>query len=134
MISTEGRIKEFLARKKVFRPIIHGSGSYDYFLYLLFLPVIIFLYCQYGSVYFTEWTILQPVFLNVILGIYAFLASLMMARFVFQYVRWLFPPIEYYKTSRTGAFVHRGLAVMVGSAILLSAAYDLLKIVFKSLF
>ncbi len=49
VISTADRISEFLRKKRAFRPIIHGSGTYDYFLYLAFLPVIIWLYYRYAG-------------------------------------------------------------------------------------
>ena len=74
-----------------------------------------------------SWLGEQPVFINVILGIYGLLISLLFARFLFQYFRWLFPPMEYYKTSRVGPYTHRILAGAVCSAIILSAVYDLVK-------
>jgi hypothetical protein len=126
VISTTERIQHFFKRRKTARPIIHGSGTYDYFIYLAFLPSMIWLSYKSGSA-LTEWLTKQSIFLNVLMGVYAILLTLLLARFVFQYVRWLFPPMEYYKRSRTGAFLHRAIAGTVGSAIVLSAAYDLLK-------
>ncbi len=134
VISTADRINEFLRKKRAFRPIIHGSGTYDYFIFLAFLPAIIWLYFRYAGGEFSTWIDGQSIFLNVILGIYAILVSLLLARFLFQYVRWLFPPIEYYKKSRVGAYVHRVVAGAIGSTVLLSAIYDLSKSVLTSLF
>ena len=83
---------------------------------------------------FTAWLDSQSVFLNVVLGVYAMLLTLLLARFVFQYVRWLFPPMEYYKRSRLGAFIHRGVAAAIGSAVVLGATYDAAKAIFGWLF
>ncbi|WP_418025973.1 hypothetical protein ACNKFW_22485 (plasmid) [Paracoccus sp. TD-10] len=126
VISTAQKIDDFFKKRKAARPIIHGSGTYDYFIYLLFLPAAIWLFYKRGA-WVAEWLSNQSVFLNVVLGVYAILLTLLLARFVFQYVRWLFPPMEYYKRSRWGAFIHRGIAAAVGSAVVLGAAYDLIK-------
>lgn len=126
VIATAQKLEDFFKTRRAYRPVIHGSGTYDYFIYLLFLPASIWLLYQRGTAA-TAWLEAQPVFLNVVLGIYALLLTLLLARFVFQYVRWLFPPMEYYKRSRLGAFIHRGVAAFFGSAIVLGAAYDLAK-------
>ncbi len=126
VISTTERIQEFFKKRKAIRPVIHGSGTYDYFLYIAFIPAWIWLLYKHGQI-ISDWIEDKSVFFNVLIGIYAFLLALLLARFLFQYVRWLLPPMEYYKRSRVGAFVHRGIAGLVGSAILLNAAYDLVK-------
>lgn len=131
VISTASRIQEFLKRRKVFRPVIHGSGTYDYFVYLAFLPAVIWLLLRRVSV--NSWLESQSVFANVILGIYVLLFSLLFARFLFQYVRWLFPPMEFYKTSRVGAYTHRVVAGTALLAFILSAGYDLLKAIVLSI-
>lgn len=128
VIASAQKIEDFFKTRRAYRPIIHGSGTYDYFIYLLFLPAAIWLLYQRGTAA-TAWLEAQPVFLNVVLGIYALLLTLLLARFVFQYVRWLLPPMEYYKRSRLGAFIHRGVAAVIGSAIVLGAAYDFAKVV-----
>lgn len=133
VISTAQKIDDFFKKRKAVRPIIHGSGTYDYFIYLLFLPAAIWLFYKRGA-WVAEWLSNQSVFLNVVLGVYAILLTLLLARFVFQYVRWLFPPMEYYKRSRWGAFIHRGIAGALGSAVVLGAAYDLVKATVLSLF
>jgi hypothetical protein len=124
VISTAERLQNFFKQRATTRPIIHGSGTYDYFVYLAFLPSLIWLFFKQGSAA-TVWLEQQSIFLNIVLGIYTLLLSLLIARFVFQYARWLFPPMEYYKRSRVGAFVHRSIAGVVGSTIFLGAIYDL---------
>ena len=133
VISTAQKIDEFFKKRKATRPIIHGSGTYDYFIYLLFLPAAMWLFYKQGSG-LTAWLDGQSVFLNVVLGVYAILLTLLLARFVFQYVRWLFPPMEYYKRNRWGAFIHRGVAAAIGSAVVLGATYDAAKALFGWLF
>lgn len=133
VIATAQKIEEFFKPRRAYRPIIHGSGTYDYFIYLLFLPAAMWLFYKQGSG-LTNWLDSQSVFLNVVLGVYAILLTLLLARFVFQYVRWLFPPMEYYKRSRLGAFIHRGFAAAIGSTIVLGAIYDATKALFGWLF
>jgi hypothetical protein len=112
---------------------IHGSGTYDYFLYLIFLPVLIWLAFRYQSSSMLAWMREQTVFLNVVVGIYAFLLPLLFARFLFQYARWLFPPAEYQKTKRIGPSVHRAVAGAIFSTVVLGTAYDIAKGALKSL-
>lgn len=126
VIATAQKIEDFFKLRRAYRPIIHGSGTYDYFIYLLFLPAAIWLFYKQGS-RLTTWLDSQSVFLNVVLGVYGILLTLLLARFLFQYIRWLIPPMEYYKRSRVGAFIHRGVAAAVGSAVVLGATYDAAK-------
>lgn len=86
VISTSQRIEEFFKKRKAMRPIIHGSGTYDYFAYLAFLPAAIWLFHKQGSS-LGAWLSSQSIFLNVILGVYAIFMTFLLARFVFQYVR-----------------------------------------------
>lgn len=126
VISTAQKIDDFFKKRKAARPIIHGSGAYDYIIYLAFLPAVIWLFHKYAA-QFHRWLENQTVFLNVFLGLYGLLLSLLFARFLFQYARWLFPPMEYYKRSRVGAFLHRSVAALVFTGICTSASYDLVK-------
>ncbi len=133
VISTAEKIRQFFSRRKVFRPAIHSSGTFDYFVYLAFIPAGIWLLYAKGTP-FNEWIEDKPIFLNVIVGIYLLLLSLLFARFVFQYFRWLFPPVEYYKNSRVGAYIHRAVAGFLASGLLLSATYDAVKSMLISIF
>ena len=133
VISTANRIQEFLRQKETFRPVIHGSGAYDYFIYLVYLPAIIWVMFKKGGL-INSWLGEQSVFLNVTLAIYVFFIALLFARFVFQYFRWLFPPTEFYKTSRVGAYAHRAIAGVVFTGLLVSATYDLVKRIILGVF
>lgn len=132
VISTAQKIDDFFKKRKATRPIIHGSGAYDYIIYLAFLPAVIWLFYKYAAPV-SSWLEQQTIFLNVILGIYGLLLSLLFARFLFQYARWLFPPMEYYKRSRLGAFIHRSIATVVATGVGVSAIYDLVKAAVASL-
>ena len=131
VISTAQKIENFLNLRKAARPVIHGSGAYDYIIYFVFLPVVFWSFHRYAASV-SVWIEQQTVFLNVILGIYGLLLSLLLARFLFQYARWLFPPMEYYKRSRVGAFFHRAVASTIGIGVIASASYDLLWTIIKS--
>ncbi|MFK0163929.1 hypothetical protein [Rhizobium sp. NPDC090279] len=126
VISTTDRIQNFFKKRQAFRPVIHGSGTYDYFVYLIFLPVLLWLFYHRGEE-IANWLENKSIFLNVILGIYTLLLSLLVAQFVFKYIRWLFPPMEYYKKSRIGWYVHRTIATTVMTGLALGAARDVIK-------
>jgi hypothetical protein len=133
VISTAQKIDDFFKKRKAARPIIHGSGAYDYIIYLAFLPSVIWLFYKYAEPVSSRLE-QQTIFLNVILGLYGLLLSLLFARFLFQYARWLFPPMEYYKRSRLGAYIHRSIAAVIVTGLGLSAIYDVVKAVFFSFF
>jgi hypothetical protein len=133
VVSTTNRIQEFLRKKKSFRPVIHGSGAYDYFIHLAFLPAFLWFFFKRSDL-IGSWLAGLPIFLNVLLAIYVFFILLLFARFIFQYFRWLFPPTEYYKTSRVGAYTHRVVFGMVCSGVMINAVYDLTKGIVSTLF
>lgn len=134
VISTADRINDFLRRKRSFRPAIHASGTYDYLLLLIFIPSLIWLFIEYAESSIIDWSNSHSAVLNMLLAIYVFFIFSTVGRFLFQYIRWLFPPIEYYKKSRVGAHVHRAVAGTIGTAVLLSAIYDVLKSAASSFF
>ena len=129
VISTTEKLKDFFnKRRNYFQALhwLHGSGTYDYLLLLLFFPTITF-YIYKNRAFFNAITGNQSIFFNVIAGIYVFLLSAIVARYLFQYVRWLFPPMEYYKKSRTGAYIHRAIASFIISTLFIDAVYEIVK-------
>lgn len=132
VISTTEKISKFLEERSVFRPVIHGSGTYDYFIFLIFMPFLIWTYAKVGG-FFDSYTAKKSMLFNVICGVYLLLLSLFAARFLFQYARWLFPPMEYYKKNRIGASIHRGVAAFLGLAVAGGAIYDIGKAIFEAL-
>lgn len=127
VVATADRINKFLEKRAAFRPIIHGSGAYDYLMYMVFLPLFMWIVYKRGSG-FTSWMNNQSIFLNVLVGIYCLLIALLLWRFIFMYTRWLFPPMEYYRRSRTGALLHRAAAGLAVSALVAGATYDIIKL------
>lgn len=126
VISTSDRIRSFFKKHAAVRPVVHASGTYDYFAFLVFMPAMLLLLYQQQHI-FSEWLDEQSIVLNVLFGAYSLILILFAARFVFQYARWLFPPMEYYKRNRIGSYVHRGIAALLGTSLLLSATYDIFK-------
>lgn len=121
--ATETRLVEFFEKRKKLRLVIHKSGAYDYLLYLLYLPIALLLVHSNLSS-FLAWTQKQPIFFTIVLAIYLFFITILFGRILFQYIRWLFPPMEYYKTSRLPAQIHRGLGFTVLMAIALPSVYN----------
>lgn len=134
VIYASEKIKEFFKSKSTVRPIIHGSGTYDYFVYLAFLPILMLIMINSDESTVILWLESKSVFVNVVIALYALLASLLFARFIFQYVRWLFPPMEYYKNSRFWAFSHRIIFAGIFAAVFYSAANDGVRALFQWIF
>lgn len=126
VISTADRIRTFLEQRKTFRPLIHGSGTYDYFLYLFYLPLVLWFFVKVDESA-TGWIESKSIFINVIFAVYALLLSALTARFLFQYLRWLFHPVEYYKESKWPIYAHRSVFGVVALPLFLSALYDIVK-------
>lgn len=125
--STTEKINEFFKTRRVWRPMLHASGTYDYFIYLFYIPAIIWGIFAFKDSTASAWLQEQSVFLNVVFGVYAILISLLFGRFVFQYFRWLFPPIEFYKKSRIGAYIHRAVFGILATSTLIAGFYDAVK-------
>jgi hypothetical protein len=132
--STTEKINEFFRTKRVWRPILHASGTYDYFIYLLYIPAIIWGIFVFKDSSASAWLQQQSVFLNVVIGVYSILISLLFGRFIFQYFRWLFPPIEFYKKSRIGAYLHRAIFGILATSTFIAGFYDLFKWILVYLF
>tara|TARA_R110002096_G_scaffold436056_1_gene666535 strand:- start:94931 stop:95842 length:912 start_codon:yes stop_codon:yes gene_type:complete len=131
--ATAGKLEDFFDKKKTIRPVIHGSGAYDYLLFLLFLPAIIGLLAKYDTLIF-RWAEEKSQLFNVVLGIYFLLLTLLFAHIVFKIVRWVFPPIEYYKVSNKRATGLRAIVILALGTLLLSGLYDFLKYFITILF
>jgi hypothetical protein len=130
--ATETRLVEFFEKRKKLRLVIHKSGAYDYLLYLLYLPMVLLLvHSHLGP--FLNWTQEQPTFFTIILAIYLFFMTLLGGRILFQYVRWLFPPMEFYKTTRLPAQIHRAVGFTLLMAILLPSVFNIVVWAVKAL-
>lgn len=121
--ATADELEEFFDKKKTIRPVIHGSGAYDFFLFILYLPIIIGFFARYDK-QILPWLSEKSFLFNVIFGIYLFFLTLIFARVVFQFIRWLLPPIEYYKTSQTKANTLRFVSAGIMGTLLVSGLYD----------
>ncbi len=123
--ATADQLNEFFKKRKTLRPVIHGSGVYDLFLYLVYLPIFLGLLFRYDESIFPLLSQKSTLF-NILLGIYLFFVILIIARMIFQLVRWLLPPIEYYKSNYTrgAASALRAIIGLVLTGLFVSALYD----------
>lgn len=131
--ATADKLEEFFENKKTHRPVIHGSGAYDLFLYGFYLPVILTFLARIDE-RFLAWFESKTVFFNVISAIYAFFIVITLARILFQAIRWLLPPIEYYKSSRTLATSARFFIGTILLGIFAAALYDFIKYISHFIF
>lgn len=127
--ATAEKLEEFFENRKTLRPVIHGSGAYDLFLYCIYLPVFIGFLSRLDK-HFFSWTAAKTILFNIVFAIYVFFIAILIARLLFQTIRWLFPPIEYYKSSRTPAIAARLIIGSIIGSLLLAALYDFIKYLF----
>jgi hypothetical protein len=124
--ATADKLKEFFEKKKSLRPVIHGSSVYDLFLYLFFLPIVLNFLGGFDSHTISVLNE-KSIFFNVIAGVYFLLLTLIVARLIFQLIRCVFPPIEYYKSKRTRALIIRTVTSTVMLGLFVNAIYDIAK-------
>jgi hypothetical protein len=131
--ATAEKLEEFFQKKKTLRPVIHGSGAYDLLLFGLYLPVIIGLLAKFDE-QILLWINEKSIILNAIIAIYVFFLALLFGRLLFQTIRWLLPPTEYFKSSRTTATVARFAIGALIVSISTAALYDFFKHVIALIF
>lgn len=130
VVWAEMKLKEFFESKRRFQPAVHLPVVYDNFLYLIFLPLIFysikFFKVDHHVSQFTGGSVL----LDVLIGIWILLVSIIAARFCFQYLRWVFPPVEFYQRSRVGPRLHRAALTALLAIFFYPALYDIFKLIY----
>lgn len=123
------KIVDFFEDKKVKRNWLHSKNIYLLFLYGLIFPL------AFRSLFRID-TYLQPLMSNVskifitAFYIYIFILSLFIYRFLFNYARWVFTPIEF-KSKDSRIRNHRRILTTVLGTLGLAFLYDLLKFIFN---
>lgn len=134
VVLTADKVRSFLSDRSVRRPFIHESGSYDYFLYFAYFPILLWIWSRFRDSPPMIWIESQSLLFSLVVSSYVFLLSLIIARIAFQYARWLFPPMEYLGGRRARWVVQRTVFGCAIGSLALAAAYDIAKAVFRSLF
>ena len=122
-------IVAFFKDKKTNRNRIHSKNTYLLFLYVLMFP-------------FTFWSLfridihLQPAIFNiskillVALYTYVFFVILLIYRLLFNYARWMFPPIEFVRNNESKMSKHRRILLGIIVSLALAFLYDFLRFIF----
>jgi hypothetical protein len=123
-------INFFKTYKKRFY-FIHGNGVYDIFLWTLVIPIIFWIINKLNPT-ISNLTSQWPAVPTSALYIYLFVISLFLFRTVFDYARWIKPPVEYVKnnTSRTSSqwIVIGAIGSIVGLFVI-----DMTKLIFNGI-
>jgi hypothetical protein len=123
VVSTFQKLKEFIEKKMGQRSLVHKSGVYDLFLYLIVLPPVLWL------VYRIERSfpaIFDDIPRSAVIAIYVYTLLLVLvgARLLFQYLRWLFPLVEYVPRRSLGPQAHRKILWLLLSGLAIAFLYD----------
>ena len=131
VVSANTRISDLLSSCQSRLSFVHGAGTYEQFTYLLYIPLVVIFSMYLGldqKLRFLD-TFSFP--MQLLISIWMIILSLMIGRQVFQYLRWLMPPMEYYKNKRTVAYGHRIILGFVFGGLFVAALYDVLKGLFS---
>jgi hypothetical protein len=121
------RIKNFLRDKRRRIGWLHKTNVYDFFLWIIFLPLMLFNLFKVMSRYSFIFSNV-PSSYQTALYIYSFLFSIFLARIVFNYARWLFPIMELDAEPKRKDLSHRVFFGIIILSIISSAIYDLIKL------
>jgi len=112
---------------------LHARHTYDLFLWLLGVPVILLTIFRLDGFVRQAMLPLSSV-LVVAIYLYVFFMGLFLFRLLFNYARWLFPRYEYRTKEDTKPAKHRYVLGMFLLAIVTYYVQDLLRYLFKHLF
>lgn len=126
--STFAKISRFLDERKNRRNILHGSGFYDLMLYVFGLPIIFY------WIYFIDLHIIGnfepklPTIVTIFIYVYFTLIGMIGFRFIFQYIRWIWPPVEYKVDVLRGPAFHRAALYVLSAIFLFPLLNDLVRV------
>lgn len=106
---------------------IHKNGIYDIFLVLLFVPIGFWMCSKLSSI--LESLFGFSVFVKNISYVYVYFVAIYAFFLLFRYARWIFPLIEY-RSLKNKAGKHRVIITAIIIAIVGTAAWDILKLIF----
>lgn len=122
-------IRNFIKEKSAPLYFIHKHSIYDVFLWVLGFPFAFWVAYKCSGWIDVELRDLS-IFVRSALYVYVVLASLVVFRIIFHYMRWIFPILEY-RASNNGAIAHRAILVMLGIGVFGSFVYDIIKLLFN---
>ncbi len=120
-------LKTFIDGKSSVLSVVHGHSIYDLMLFFLGFPIA-FWVCYRLSPFVMSAFSSYSTFVTSALYTYTFIASLFLFRFLFHYLRWVCPLVEY-RAKHSRIVAHRLLYAAISASVIGSFIYDLLKLV-----
>lgn len=119
-------VKSFFKTKELKRNLIHGKYIYDLLLWLIVLPSIFWTLYRASNILQSH-AIFIPTPLNVSLYVYFTFALLIIFRLLFNYLRWLYPLIEFTDSRVKRSRFHKAVLFAIITGLLGSLIVDLVK-------
>lgn len=116
----------FLKERKKNRDLLHKKHVYDIFLYFIFYPIEF--WCIYRVVNLLK--VKVDIIFLIALCLYTFILLIYILRIIFNYIRWIFPLIEFMPKSGTKMGKHRLTLSVIALGIISSLIVDIVKSVF----
>ena len=120
-------LKKFIDGKSSALSVVHKHSIYDLMLWLLWFPIA-FWVCYRLSPFIESAFASYSTFITSALYVYAFAVTLFLFRFLFHYLRWVCPLVEY-RAKHSRVVAHRFLLVAISASVIGSFIYDLVKLV-----
>jgi hypothetical protein len=115
--STHKQLQDFFDRISAKRrAFLHRSGAYDIFLYFIYLPIVLWIMYRIERRFPDIFSSESKVSI-IAVYIYIVVISLFFGRIIYQYIRWLFPPVEYESRGAWGPRIQRGLLLTLALGI-----------------
>lgn len=120
-------VSEFLKSRKTRRKFFHRHSVYHWLLLCGGFPFAFLVVSKFSGLINSLFG--QPSgILKSVVDVYIFYISLLLFRRLFEYVRWIFPIVEY-KNSTDNAQKHKAILVTLIIAVLAKFVYDLIKFI-----
>ena len=128
--STFNKLEKFFNDRQNNRAFIHKSGVYDFFLYFFFAPLALGWMLKIEKISLPYIQEVKSNFATIFIYGYIIIGFSVLARIIYQYIRWLFPTAEYVSDKKFGPILHR----TVLGTILAAFAYPVLIKIFEPIF
>jgi hypothetical protein len=114
---------KFLKEKEKKRNWLHKKHIYDVFLYFYFYPT------AFWTIYRVSGLLKPKISTFILIGIcfYVFMILLLLMRIIFNYIRWIFPLIEFVPKYKSKMARHRAALFIILAGIISAFIWDLLK-------
>lgn len=132
VISTYEKLTKFFRDRATKRKLLHGSGTYDFVLYLILVPLFLFYATRYEKE-LLSWLPTNSQVLTVGVYVYILIIIMFVFRQLFYFARWLYPTVEYVSGKLSSPTKYRTILTAIFSATFIGVIVDVVNSIFASI-